>query len=462
MEINRNSLRVLKVNIVVIVADTFRRDHLGCYGNKKIKTPNLDSLSEKALVFDRCYACSFPTMPARADLLTGRWTYTFMGWEPLSETLAPPKTTLAECLQQSHKWEDYTTMAVVDVPFSLRNSAYIHSFNYDRGFKDYIWIRGQGDDDRRDINIHRRYETDYCAPATMVAAEKWLQRHHKEEFFLYIDTWDPHEPWDPPQYYIEKYYPNYDGRIVEPCYDYWEKRGLTEEDLKLAHATYCGELTMVDRWIGYLLNGMGSMGLMENTMIIFTTDHGFYFGEHGILGKMIFNEGYKVSRSSLYEEVARIPLLMYIPGIKKRRIDSLVSLPDLMPTILEYGKTKIPDTVQARSIVPIVEGKKDEIWDFVVTSPPLKGIWESTHVVDSMERQIEDVWTSTITSKEWSLLYSIEGEPAELYHLPSDPKQEINLINEEKELAQKMLDKYVSLLNESGVNPSLINQRRHI
>ena len=118
------------------------------------------------------------------------------------------------------------------------------------------------------------------------------ERHYKEDFFLYVDTWDPHEPWDAPAYYTEPYWPGYDGEVIQPVYGHWrDAPHLTEEKVNKARATYCGEITMVDTWIGYLLRRVENMGLMEKTAIIFTSDHGFYFGEHGgLFGKMTFDK----------------------------------------------------------------------------------------------------------------------------------------------------------------------------
>jgi arylsulfatase A-like enzyme len=263
-----------KMNIVLIIADTMRRDHLGCYGNPWIRTPHLDRFAEKAVVFDRCYAASFPTMPNRADLLTGKYSFTYVGWAPLPHA----EVTLPQLLSAA----GYATMGIVDTPFYVRKG-----YGYDRGFADFIWIRGQhAGPERRDATYPWRYEEDCFAPATLAAAERWLERHYKEKFFLLVDTWDPHEPWDPPPYYVELYQPDYNGQpAVWPCYWDWQEAGLSEEDVKAAHAHYCGEITMVDCWIGRLLERIELMGLMESTAIIFASDHGFYFGERGQFGK---------------------------------------------------------------------------------------------------------------------------------------------------------------------------------
>src|ERR671917_346473 len=143
-------------NAVVIVADTFRRDHLGAYGNPRIHTPHLDEFGRSSVVFDHHVVSSFPTMPARADILTGRFSYTHMGWEPLPRHLM----TLPEILSKA----GYLTMGIVDAP----------------------------------------------------------------------------------DYYTARYREGYGGEQIYPCYGDWEQAGLNGDDVDLGHATYCGEVTMVD------------------------------------------------------------------------------------------------------------------------------------------------------------------------------------------------------------------------
>ena len=116
------------MNIILVISDTFRRDHLSCYGNQKIITPNLQHFSESALVFEDCYASSFPTVPARADIFTGRYTFTYLDWGPLPAD----EITLAQLLQNA----DYTTFGVADTPFLVRNG-----YGHDRGFQDFLHIR---------------------------------------------------------------------------------------------------------------------------------------------------------------------------------------------------------------------------------------------------------------------------------------------------------------------------------
>ena len=275
------------MNVIWIVADTFRRDHLGAYGDKVIRTPSLDALAAKSMRFDRHYIGGFPTMPTRADHATGRFTMSFMGWEDLPEEA----TTLAQILADA----GYHTAAVVDTPFYWR-----HGMNYDRGFQTFFTVQGQegsatrvqriGHHESRDVVAWWRKESDHNVAQTMIKAGDWLERHYKEDFFLYVDTWDPHEPWDAPAYYTELYMPDYDGEVVQPIYAHWQDEpGFTEARVKKAAATYKGEVTMVDTWVGHLLRKVENMGIADDTMIVFTSDHGFYFGEHGgLFGKMTF------------------------------------------------------------------------------------------------------------------------------------------------------------------------------
>ena len=115
-----------------------------------------------------------------------------------------------------------------------------------------------------DVRARWRNESDRNAPKTFMTAMQWLGRHYKEDFFLYVDTWDPHEPWDAPAYYTELYMPDYDGELVLPLYGNWhDMPGYQEAQLQKGHATYGGEITMVDTWVGFLLKSVENMGLAD-------------------------------------------------------------------------------------------------------------------------------------------------------------------------------------------------------
>jgi arylsulfatase A-like enzyme len=332
-----------------------------------------------------------------------------MGWEPLPSGLQ----TLPGLLSRA----GYLTMGIVDTPFFVRGG-----YGYDRGFDDFVWVRGQGDDtrpqERSDYRATWRSESDRLVARTVTEAEHWLERHYKENFFLYVDTWDPHEPWDAPEYYTAMYRPGYEGRQLYPSYGNWEEAGLTRDDIDLAHAMYCGEVTMVDFWMGRLLAKLDVLGLRDNTIIFFLSDHGFYFGEHGYFGKAEWindnwatvTEGTTVASwlpeswlltvgwSPLYQELTRVPLIVHAPGLTPGHRQALTTAPDLAPTILELAGVERPSAMQGKSFLDVLVGG-DEHRPFVVSSWPLYfAEGEITTAVDSRLRRISSYMPITITT----------------------------------------------------------------
>ena len=318
-----------------------------------------------------------------------------------------------------------------------------------------------------------RYESDRNAPRTFMTAMRWLEKHYKEDFFLYVDTWDPHEPWDAPAYYTELYWPGYDGELVIPLYGNWnDVPGYEEEQVRKGHATYCGEITMVDTWLGYLLRSVENMGLMDNTAIIFTSDHGFYFGEHGgLFGKMssdkhpdgtlrTYDEPDSMwSYSPLYEELVHIPLLIYVPGMAPGAYKGLTSAVDMMPTVLDILGLEIPAFVQGRSLAPGMRDSSLSGREFVVSSIPFANPGDPVRSVDNFLRSLLDPPATTITSGEWSLLYSPQEGISELYNLASDPSQQENVISENLDDAREIHQFLVKFMRQTGVPDRLLSPR---
>ena len=140
---------------------------------------------------------------------------------------------------------------------------------------------------------HFRLEEDYFAPQVFRKASEWLERNRTlKDFFLMLEVFDPHEPFDPPFPYNEMYNPGYSGQsFIWPTYG---KSDLySEEELKQIRSLYAGEVTMVDRWLGYFIDTVKHLGLMDDTMIIVTTDHGHLFGEHGMIGNLVRSGRFK-------------------------------------------------------------------------------------------------------------------------------------------------------------------------
>ena len=485
------------MNIVFINADTFRRDHLGLYGNRWIRTPNLDRFAAESVVFDRAYAGSFPTVPNRLDVLTGTFVFPYFNWAPLPAE--------AVCFPRLLNEAGYVTMMVCDTPHILQ-----HGYNFQRDFAAFEWIRGQENDrwrthprevaypcDPRKIRnttkalakfrgnntptlvqhlrntADRKSEADCFAARTMQAACDWLERNYREgRFFLYVDTFDPHEPWDPPRHYVEMYDPGYRGQeVTYPRYDFCDF--MTRRELRHVRALYAGECSMVDRWVGRLLDKIDDLNLRDNTLVLFTTDHGFLHGEHGIIGKAIIrDEG--MGRVPLYEEIARIPLIVRHPKVKGgRRTDALVQPPDIAPTVLECAASAVPPNMHGRSLLPLLAGKTRRLREIAVSS-------------GSIFAGKRTYQPSTITTGRWSLIYSNPVEPPEtrettravdsiaraeidglfgrlsLYDLKNDPAQKHNLARKQPHMVRKIHAKYLRFLEDIGTAPEVIDARREL
>ena len=452
------------MNVIWIVADTLRREAVGAYGNNKIHTPSLDAFASKSIRFDRHYVASFPTMPARADFMTGRWSSAFMRWAPLPEEVI----TVGEVLQKG----GITTAAVVDTPFYVRDG-----MNYDRGFTTCEEITGQyylarGSDPRFTRGQNMRgpvhVEADCFARRTFLKAMQWLELNYQEDFFLYIDTWDPHEPWNAPPYYTELYWPGYDGELISGMGYIKDSPGMTAEKVKKSYATYCGEVTMVDTWAGHFLKQVRNMGLMENTAIIFTTDHGTYFNEHGgMFGKIIYlrkpdsgpGNMPDLGRTPLYREDVNIPLFIYIPGEKPGSYSGLTSALDLMPTVLDVTGQEIPAGIEGKSLLPNIRDRKSPGHEYVLSSFPFLNKGDRNVYADMPRRNAAHDSLITVTTDEWALIYDPNPGMSELYNLKTDPKQETNVISQHADIAGELHRTLVRHMHEINVNERFVEPR---
>jgi len=464
------------MNFIVIISDTLRRDHLGCYGNDWISTPHIDAFASGALVFDAAYAASFPTVPHRHDVLTGRFTATYMPWAPLPKR----ETVLAQVLSGAGYW----TMMVSDTNHTLE-----HGYFYQRGFDGFEWIRGQENDNWKtcepklpacDLSrtrkgealrhyrnrAHWRGEADTFVAVTMATACDWLETNRRRPFLLYVDTFDPHEPWDPPQHYVDMYDPGYTGEVIDyPRYTYVDGY-LSEAELGHCRALYAGEVTLVDRWAGRLLEKIRDLGLLEDTMVIFTADHGFLHGEHGVIGKSLLSPETGWSYLPLYDEISHVPMIVHVPGAAAGRSDAMIQPPDIMPTILEAAGLEIPETVQGRSFLPIAQGKKtahrERAFSFAyvgqdnTVATVTEGKWQATF------------WPARPMPTAGREDYAVDGLPKHadlkrsareplLYDLQADPEQTRNLAPDNPELLSRMRRHFVEFLEQCQTDAKIVS-----
>ena len=446
------------MNLILIVCDTLRRDYLGCYGNEWVHTPALDGLAAEGVTFEHCYVGSFPTVPQRHDLMCSNYVFHTTGWAPI----AAGNTTLQERLRA----EGYVTQFISDHAQLMSPG-----MNYHRGFDGVEWVRGHIADRWRTEPVEwelrcdpgklrqpehwvkpwsRNYqvrdtEDDWPSPKTFHAAEQWLERNAaQEKFYLLIDTFDVHEPWLPPQHYTDMYDPGYEGdEVVYPRYDH--AGYLTEAELQHARALYAGSITMMDRAIGRMLQKLDDLGLAEDTAVAFTSDHGWYHGEHDYIGKHTVIEPKKGWQ--FYDEVARVPLLMRAPNLPEGLVShALTQHVDIAPTLMEVMGLEAPEDTHGVSVLKTLAGGRGPR-PVAVTSPKLD--------VDEDMRLY-----NAVNDGEWTLQHAGTLAEPELYHTSEDPGQLENVIDKHRDEAERLHAAYIDYLEQLGVREDLIDRRR--
>jgi arylsulfatase A-like enzyme len=377
--------------------DTLQFNYLGCYGNDWIKTPNLDRFAEQGVLFENAYTEGLPTIPCRRAMLTGRYTLPVKGWSQLDID----DTTIADLCWG---WPIDTALVHNAGPFRLPK------FGYSRGFDKVHFIHGHETDHQYYAHdkLYSLKAEDYYEEHVLQTADKLLSEnvmrpmlnqvecHLKERqywksgedqqvaqvmkqaarylgdfdrnksFFLWIDSFDPHEPWDPPSVYDPNltcpYDPDYQGKdMFLPIQGHVE--GLyTEEELHHVRMLYAEKVTLCDTWFGWFMDQVRRMGLEDNTLVMVFSDHGSPMGHgkhgHGIMRKC---------RPWPYEELAHIPFMMRGPDIEPgKRIKSFVQSCDVAPTIADYLGIGVHPSMQGQSLLPLSRGDVDKIHDFAI------------------------------------------------------------------------------------------------
>ncbi|MCP4754129.1 MAG: sulfatase-like hydrolase/transferase [Proteobacteria bacterium] len=398
-------------NVVFIMLDSLQFNYLGCYGNEWIRTPNIDRLAREATLFENAYTEGLPTIPCRRAMLTGRYTLPFKGWGPLDLE----DSSLGDIL-----WGRGINTAMIydSAPMQLPK------YGYSRGFSETIFRHGHELDhyfyshdelkhleykdyiedhivDGEDANVrnqtrttvegelkdflklrqHWKSEEDNYVAVIAKDALNWLDKVDKTHpFLLWIDSFDPHEPWDPPSVWDPDlkcpYNPEYQGKDqilplvgdVEGVY--------TEEEMHHIRMLYAENVTLCDKWIGKVLDKIRELGLWDDTLIVLCSDHGEPMGNgehgHGIMRK---------ARPWPYEELAHIPFIVRLPGVGEgERVKSFVQSCDVAPTILDFlGASDIEvkhgqmsmstygaEEMQGHSVLPLIRGEKEKLRDFAI------------------------------------------------------------------------------------------------
>ena len=430
------------MNIIVVMLDSFRQDHVSFYHGgipafenvPACQTPVLDAFAQDCVVFDNAYPEALPTIPARTQLFTGQRTLPYRPWQPLTQE----DISIADILRA----EGYVCSLITDC-YHYRAPG----MNFHRGFHAYRWLRGQEYDPwmshptQRNVDdyVNENYdsvwrgrvaqflantdnfteEDDWFAAQVVDEAIEWLRRNRAHSrLFAWIDSFDPHEPWDPPSRFDKYTDPKYGGkRLILPMGGQAET-WATADEIRHIQGLYAGEAAFVDHCLGRLLQALKDLGYYDDSVIILLADHGHPLGDHGKFLK---------GTDRLYNELLKVPFMVRLPGGEgARRTQSIVQFHDVLPTLLDLlGMARNTASMHGISFLPVLRGDQDTHRETIIT-----GFHEGA------ERCLRDAT--------WSYIQRSAGEPEELYNLHQDPHERNNVIEQYAEEARRLSDAFGS------------------
>lgn len=460
-----------RMNVIVVACNAWHIGFLGPYGNAWIETPNIDRLAAEGIVFDHHYPENLTTLPTRRSWWTGRYGLADAekGWTPLGAD--------EEILPDLLWNQGVRTALISDVP-PLREAGQ----GYGRGFDEVVWVRGQGydpwivADDPRARGVRLEDEPGLRLPAaddpdfelwksrweqylrnraalglnreetcgaarTVDQAIAWLERNQNpsEPFLLWLDLFQPHGPWDPPQPYRDQY------AAIDPDQFALDEQGdvdvddesfrddpavlidvppgpigdlIDDGELLRLRRTYAGTVTLVDRHLGRLFRAVESLGRADDSLIVFTADQGEPLGEHGYVRRF---------RPWLYEELIHTPLILRLPGGERggTRQQSIVQTVDLSPTILAALGLPASEKAHGADLIALVRGRSPKIRDYACMGMDVEEMAIRTHL--------------------WHLIVPIASDPdedpprvAELFRKPEDRWEQNDVIAEYPEVAEHL------------------------
>jgi arylsulfatase A-like enzyme len=388
-------------NVLLVLVDTLRVDKLGCYGDAPGLTPNVDRLAAESVLFENASAHAPWTLPAVASLLTALHPaqHRAGGAWPELTSLDPSAETLPALFQRA----GYETAAVINMAFLGPE------FGLTRGFE-HVDI--EVFDNNRDVRAAR---------ATTTAALAWLARERDRPFFLMVHYFDPHLFYDPPEPYRSRFAAE-EGRSggglefgtrMDIARLRRNELAVEPETIERAERLYDGEVAYTDAQIGTLLDALGDLGLEESTLVVFTSDHGEEFLDHGG-----FEHGH-----TLYAELTRVPLMLRLPGVlEPRRIAASARHVDVAPTLCELAGIEPPAGFAGRSLLELTRGEAG---------------------ADRPVLAHGNLWGPPLTSwrqGEYKLILGseAEGAPPELYRWVVDPGEGEDLAPSRRDLVARL------------------------
>ncbi len=414
------------INIIFIVNDSLRSDHLSCYGYNKNTSPYLDIFAKKGVLFAHAITQGANTSIATPSLLNSRYPY-----ESYQSLINGDFPGLAEVLQN----HGYITAAFSANPFIS------DAFGFDRGYDFFSYLPYA---DRYDILLLNLYSkiipylnipsdggAFYAPLSTMnLRIKDFLEKNQNTPFFIYIHTMDTHIPYLPPSKYIKKFLDNYKKDYANDYY--LQRMNKTERSgphgdklLNNLIARYDASILYLDEYIGKLWTHIEKLHLQEKTLLIITADHGDEYNEHGKL----------FHGHNLYDETIRVPLIFYHSNAlpQGKVINQLAGHIDIMPTILDILNLSVNKDMKGLSLLPIMHNQ----------SQPLSRDFILSQANDKV----------AIVNDKWKYIANLDDNQnikgVELYDLLNDPKELNNLAQEEIEIKKVMHKKLLDYLKHA-------------
>lgn len=336
--------RPRRLNSILVSIDTLRPDHLGCYGYERASSPTIDRLAGEGVCFKSAFSSTTWTLPAHLAMLTSLPDLVH-GVVSEAFLLDEKRITLAEMLKK----EGYKTYGVFTGPFLLPR------WGFNQGFDKYIdaTLYDKALEGAEMLNAAERGRT---TPGAMEEVKTILESNKNHPFFLFLHLFDVHPDFDPPPPYDTLFDPDYQGDISGKniMNNPQINKDMPERDLEHLQALYDGEIRYVDEHgIARLLDLLSENKLLENTLLIITSDHGEEFFEHGVFGH----------RQNLFDTTLRIPLIFWCPQLfaAGKTVERQVRIIDIMPTILDLiGLSQSPEGL-GNSLVSLINGSEQKV-----------------------------------------------------------------------------------------------------
>lgn len=470
-------------NIILIVMDTVRADHLSYYGYHRDTTPNIDKIAEQGTLYDNAFSTAPWTPPSHASVFTGKYPshHKTMGRNVCLKT---ENTTVAEVLSEN----GYRTLGVTCCQILGLGSG------FEKGFSRFIEIRESSltglikrkGSLAKDFLRKMIYGPDKGTYQATEEIKNFIKSNNKAKsspFFVFVNYFTCHTPYDPPSPFKKRYCNEFNEsrfyfqelllnktlkrtseKISNSDIDFqrlkWIASGgggfsfavkeisVSEAEWKAVESWYDGELAYLDRQIGHLVDFLQEAGIFDNTLLIITSDHGENFGDHGLA----------VHPLCLYDSLLRVPLIISYPVSmpRKKKISSVVSLVDIYPTILEAAKAKEHKAnVDGKSLFPFGEQK---IHDFVCAEYGALhthgfGGLQAWSLSSSTRNKLLKIDKGCKSIRNSRYKYILWDDKEELYDIRNDPKEQVDISSQHPEVIQELKKQLESTIDISYVGP---------